>query len=699
MNQPTPAPHPATTDLARDERIWFGASWYPELWPEPEWDRDLAQMRELGFNLVRSFEFAWALMEPTEGNFDFSWLLRAMDKCHQSGIAVCVGTPTAAPPIWVSERFPEVLSTHHDGRRAAHGARHHASRYHPKYRELCLRITTKLAEAVTGHPALQSWQIDNELCGFDYGPATKQQFHAWLTQRYGTAQALNARWNLNFWSQAYERIEQMPMPVAEVGSTEVPERGHPSLVMAVARAQNAFMGRFISEQADAIRAVAAARGVPVKPISTNMVASIQMSWFDHNRHLDRVGHSMYSDLDHYHLNLWKYDRMRAEKHAPDGSRAPFWMLETAPSWSAGGRIWNIHHDGGGIRLMTWLGMALGGSMMCYWQWREHWGGQEMQHGTLVTATGQWRPNKAAIADLGKQFAQHGTWLLANPPPKAGIGIFLSNENAWGFSIDPIDDCHKGYMSLFMDEVHLRLAQAHWWRDVISERHDLAPYRLLIVPFMPFIDADLRQRLTDWVRAGGRLLLGPCAGYRSEDWTAFTDKTFGGLESLIGADSEIRFPVKWVEGRKRVVFTDGSHCRTKLWCEGFTPTTGTALAHYRSDDERDGYGDGSAAIIHHRVGKGEVITLGCPIEEPAWMALVERLARAAGLTPEATGDAGVTVVPRVDAAGRRAGWAVVNRKETPQRVTLPGGGTDLLSGERCGPVVDLAPVQVRLIAAG
>ena len=196
-----------------DERLLIGASWYPEMWPAEEWPRDIARMRELGFTIVRMFEFAWHRLEPRQGEFDFAWALKVMDLCHEAGLAVMVGTPTAAPPAWLTSAWPETLQTGPDGRRARHGRRRHYSVYSKKYRQLCQRIVGRMVEAFKGHPALHSWQIDNEMGGQDWGEEARRGFQEWLAGRYGSVEDLNRAWGLEFWSQAYERFEQVPMPI------------------------------------------------------------------------------------------------------------------------------------------------------------------------------------------------------------------------------------------------------------------------------------------------------------------------------------------------------------------------------------------------------------------------------------------------------------------------------------------------------
>ena len=205
-----------------DSQLTIGASWYPEMWPEAEWKKDLMRMNELGFNILRAFEFAWHKLEPAEGQYDFDWAIRLLDLCHEHGVQVMVGTPTAAPPAWLTSTYPEVLGTDEDGKRKAHGQRKHFNHHSRLYREYSDKIVKKMVEAFAGHPALHSWQIDNEMSGFDYGSETLEHFHAWLEARYGTVENLNQKWGLEFWSQAYNRFDQVPLVVSKVGSIQTP---------------------------------------------------------------------------------------------------------------------------------------------------------------------------------------------------------------------------------------------------------------------------------------------------------------------------------------------------------------------------------------------------------------------------------------------------------------------------------------------
>ena len=89
--------------------LLFGTAWYPEQWPESRWDRDLTLMQQAEIHLVRVGEFAWSRMEPSEGQYDLDWLDRAIAAAAKHGIYTVLGTPTAAPPAWLTQKYPETL--------------------------------------------------------------------------------------------------------------------------------------------------------------------------------------------------------------------------------------------------------------------------------------------------------------------------------------------------------------------------------------------------------------------------------------------------------------------------------------------------------------------------------------------------------------------------------------------------------------
>lgn len=107
------------------EKLHLGAAYYPEHWPEDRWPEDIRLMKEAGFTVVRMGEFAWSQHEPVEGKFIFDWLERAIELLAENGILTVLGTPTAAPPAWLTQKYPHTVAINKQGSKLEHGNRCH----------------------------------------------------------------------------------------------------------------------------------------------------------------------------------------------------------------------------------------------------------------------------------------------------------------------------------------------------------------------------------------------------------------------------------------------------------------------------------------------------------------------------------------------------------------------------------------------
>src|SRR5690348_1209004 len=107
------------------KKLFHGAAYYPELWPETEIDRDIAEMKRIGINVVRMGEFAWSKMEPHEGRISLDFFVRVLDRLHAADIGVVFCTPTPTPPVWLTHGHPERCFVDAEGRVMIHGARQH----------------------------------------------------------------------------------------------------------------------------------------------------------------------------------------------------------------------------------------------------------------------------------------------------------------------------------------------------------------------------------------------------------------------------------------------------------------------------------------------------------------------------------------------------------------------------------------------
>jgi beta-galactosidase len=199
----------------RYQSFRFGVCYYPEQWPESYWEDDARRMQECGVNTVRLGEFGWALMEPREGHYDFSLFDRAIATLGRHGIKTIFGTPTAAPPKWLTQKYPEVLDVFETGRAANDQSRRQYCYNSPVYRRLSREIVEALAMHYRDNTNIIGWQIDNELNNENpecFSDSCRAAFRTWLQHKYGTLDELNARWGTVVWSQVYSDWSQIDLP-------------------------------------------------------------------------------------------------------------------------------------------------------------------------------------------------------------------------------------------------------------------------------------------------------------------------------------------------------------------------------------------------------------------------------------------------------------------------------------------------------
>lgn len=243
------------------------------------WEPDIAAMRDLNVSYVRVNEFDWAILEPTEGTYDFSILDKTLALFEQYGLKAVLGTPTASPPDWLSEKydtaFVDVTNSTY-----VFGSRRYYSFSSFDYREQSQKITKVLAERYGNNPNVVGWQLDNEFgCHstvrtYDHDAITR--FRTWLQEKYGTVEAMNAAQGRVFWSNQYASFDDVLPPYHEVYTT------NNLYTLDWYEFSSDMVTDFAKEQAEILREYA-----PTQAVTTNF----QMGFtdFDHYKFAKEVG--------------------------------------------------------------------------------------------------------------------------------------------------------------------------------------------------------------------------------------------------------------------------------------------------------------------------------------------------------------------------------------------------------------------------
>ncbi len=67
------------------QKIWYGGDYNPEQWDEATWAEDQRMFKLAGIDVATINVFSWALNQPDENTYDFSWLDETIDRLYQDG--------------------------------------------------------------------------------------------------------------------------------------------------------------------------------------------------------------------------------------------------------------------------------------------------------------------------------------------------------------------------------------------------------------------------------------------------------------------------------------------------------------------------------------------------------------------------------------------------------------------------------------
>lgn len=634
--------------------ILLGASWYPEQWPESQWDPDLAQMEAAHIHVVRVGEFAWSTMEPTEGQYNFDWLERAIALAAKHHICVVLGTPTASPPAWLTEKYPETLRVDENGRRDEHGNRQQFSFADKKYRELAHDIAERMAERFGHNPNVVGWQLDNEYANPSFDPEAKAQFHAWLKQKYGTIDNLNFHWATAYWSQTYNDFDQIP--VRE-------DNENPALLLEWKRFASDAWKSYSLNQISVIRPHAD----PRQFITTNT-----MGWFDGfdeytvNSVLDIAAWDDYIDADTY-----DYDANGATHDLTRGYKGKnYWVMETEPAF-VNWRNTNNPLLKGQVRDMAWQAIGHGADTVEYWQWRANRNGQEQYHGVLAGIDSKPVPVYAEVQQVGEEFNKAGA-ALAGTSPHAEVAIVQSYDSRWAIQFQRHSERFDVVRELLAFYRPLRdQAQAV---DIVSPDAPLDGYKVVVAPALNVLPQNIADRLVAYVKQGGHLVLGPRTGMKDEYDALNPQRQPGPLVDLLGGSVTQFYALDAgvpVGGKPGAGTAD-------IWAETLSsasPDTNVLLRYGASN----GWLDYQAAVLEREVGKGSITYIGAWLDPELMSGLTTSWLRRAGVQPIVPNTPeGVEVCERTGAG--KTVLILINHSTEPKHIALPGEMTDLLAAD-------------------
>ncbi|TGB01670.1 beta-galactosidase [Halobacillus salinus] len=599
---------------------YLGVDYYPEHWPKAMIEEDLEGIKGLGANMVRIGEFAWHLMEPEEGKFDFSFFDGAIEKIKQKGMHVMFGTPTATFPAWLAKENPSILAEDEYGNKRVFGGRRQYCFNSEVYREYAGRITLKLVQQYAEEEAIVSWQIDNEFGheGSDqcYCDQCQAAFHSYLEEKYRSVDALNEEWGTIFWGQTYNDFSEIPVPKPTVTTH------NPSLKLEWARFRSVSVNRFTHEMTAIVREFKGNH----QSVTTNVSGGFFDKWFDH---ADNVQVMDYVSYDNYPVwgGLEKPIPPEAIAMTHDFNRGllnqNYWIVEELMG-AQGHDVIGYLPRPNQAKMWSYQAFAHGCSNMLYFRWRGMTKGAEQFCYGVVDHDNVYGRKYHEVQSVFNEIQSHSE--LLDSEITSDVAVLYDYDNIWSWrsqiqskDFDFNEELLRLYRPFYKKNIHL---------DVIPADRPLEKYKVVVVPVMLVLDEALADRLRTFAEQGGTVIFSFRAGLKDKTNNLRLGHVLPGpVRDLVGArveeieslTNEHALPLKG-HGEFAEVPANMS-----VWRDLLVPESAEVLYQY-SDSFYQKY----AAVTENQFGKGRVFYIGGGLDEAALDLIAENVLQSHGI---------------------------------------------------------------------
>jgi beta-galactosidase len=664
--------------------VLYGVAYYNEYMPGDDADhvdrleKDVALMKAAGLTVVRMGESTWSLWEPDDGHFEYAWMDRVVDAMGRAGIKVILGTPTYSLPAWMARQHPEIFADRIPGGQfggkaqpAVYGLRQNMDTDSPAYRFYAERLIRHIVSHYKDNPTVIGWQLDNETGSYDAAnPDVFIGFQHYLEKKFGTPEALSKAWFLNYWGENIHNWEDLPTRDGTISTGYKLEwtRWSQMRVTDFLLWQSALVrecagsGQFITTDYG---------GMMKRDVNEEAVAA----------GLDIVADNIYHGTqDHYDgsFQALQSDFSRSLKHGN------FLVTETNAQtigWTSQSQF--PPYDGQ-LREDVYTYLASGANMVEYWHWHSIAANQETYWKGILSH--DLEPNRA-YAEMSR---------TAHELEKIGphlVGLKIHNDVAILWSRDSANAIAAmpygggvparswtgepdGYVSL-VQQMHKALWSLNVGADfVLPETTDFSQYKLLIVPALYISDDALLQRISDYVKNGGHVVMTFKSGFANENAAVRWVRAPGPLREAAGISYQEFSNLEKPLALKDDPYHVGDENKVEYWAEFLVPEHAKAIAYY----DHPFFGKWPA-ITENAFGAGTLLYEGTYVSNAIQLAVLkDTLGKIGLLNDDQKVPAEVHVEHGVNRLGKRLHYYFNYSAKTVGVSYSYAEGTNLLDGK-------------------
>ena len=645
-------------------RILYGGDYNPNQWPKEIWEQDMVYFKDARINSATINVFSWAKIQPAEDTYYFDELDEIVEMLSKENYDIVLATSTGAMPAWLYKKYPEVARTDYFGRHHKFGQRHNHCPNSLVFQKYAKALVEKLAERYAHNPHVTCWHISNEYSGECYCENCEKAFRVWLKNKYGTIEAVNKAWNMEFWGHTVYDWDEIVLPNALGDGME---NGTDTAFAGLSVDYRRFMSDSMLENYKMERDVVR-RYNPDTIITTNLMGTYKfLDYFKWAKEMDIVSWDNYPSYNTpWSFTAMSHDLMRGLKDAP------FMLLEQTPS-QQNWQPYNSLKKPGQMRAQSIQTMAHGADTVQFFQLRRSVGGCEKFHGAVIGHVGHNNTRVfREVKQLGEELERLGTSTLGSVN-QADVGIIFDWDNYWAldYTSGPTEDLK------YVDQIH------HYYKffydnnigvNMIPVDADFSKYKIVVAPVLYMVKEGMKEALTKFVENGGILITTFMSGLVDQSDNVHLGGYPGPLRELAGVWVE-EIDALAPEQTNTITFTDGTRMTCNLLCDLMHLEGAQLLASY---DEN--FYAGMPAITKNTFGKGCTYYIGTNMGQEGIDKVLKMATQQAGVHPVVKEPTALEVVCRKTADSTH--YYIFNFKET--EIVIPDqfvGYTDLLTGKK------------------
>ena len=680
--------------------VLYGASYYNEYMPGDQGarlEKDVALMKAAGLNVVRMGESTWSLWEPEDGRFEYAWMDRVVDAMGRAGIKVILGTPTYSIPAWMAHQHPEILADRIPpgsfGGKAvpgAYGMRQNMDTDSPAYRFYCERLIRHIVAHYKDNPTVIGWQLDNETSSYDAAnPDVFIGFQHYLEKKFGTPEKLSDAWFLNYWGENLHAWEDLP---TRDGAQSTGYK------LEWTRWSQMRVTNFLHWQAALVRECAGA---------SQFVTTDYGGMMRHDVNEEAIAEALDIPADNiYHGTQDHYDGASQSIQA-DFTRSlkhgNFLVTETnaqSTDWSS---AYQFPPYDGQMREDVYTHLSNGANMVEYWHWASIAANQETYWKGVLSH--DLEPNRAyaEVARTAHELEKIGPHLVGLQIHNQ-VAILWSRDSAnaigfmpftWSASSPWLPGRPTADYASLVQQIHRSLYDLNIGTDfVFPTTTDFSAYKLLIVPALYIADDVLLQRIADYVKHGGHVVMTFKSGFANENSAVRWLRAPGPLREAAGFSYQEFSNLEHPLALKGDPFHIGDDNKVDHWAEFLMPEHAKAIAYY----DHPFFGKWPA-ITENEFGSGTLLYEGTYLSDKLQAAVLKSALEKAGLTgPDQQLPAAVHAQHGVNHMGKRLHYYFNYSGAEVKAGYSYGAGTSLLDGKPVtkGGQLNLPPWDLAII---